>query len=632
MRTAAALIPLVALVRPSQGFYLPGVAPQEYATGAKVDLKVNKLTSTKTQLPYEYYRLPYCKPEAIENVAENLGEVLRGDRIVNSMYDLRMGVDETCKVLCRKELTDKETEQFAEFVSQEYRVHWILDNLPAATKFVDDSVPGEPVTVYDVGFPMGFRGSSDIPNTEDGVPYLNNHVAVTIKYHTDPTFEGARIVGFEVEPSSVKHAYAGAWSDASPPKLTSCSGGAGPQALSKPGEVIFTYDVKWEASDIKWASRWDTYLLMGDEQIHWFSIINSLMIVLFLSGMVAMIMMRTLHKDLQRYNQLDVAEEAEEETGWKLVHGDVFRPPANPMLLCVSTGTGVQVLGMLMVTMVFAVLGFLSPANRGGLMTALVLLFVFMGVPAGFFSAHLFKTLKGGAAWKQNTVLTATLYPGVVFVIFFVLNFFIWGEASSGAVPFGTLVALLLLWFGISTPLVFLGSYFGYQRKAAEFPVRTNQIPRQVPEQVWYMRPAFSIVVGGVLPFGAVFIELFFIMTSVWQQRFYYVFGFLMLVMVILLITCAEISVVLAYFQLCNEDYGWWWRSLLNSGAAGIYLFGYSFVYFSTQLEVVGAVPTMVYYVYMAVASLCFFLTTGTVGFFAAYTFVWQIYGAVKVD
>ena len=34
-------------------------------------------------------------------------------------------------------------------------------------------------------------------------------------------------------------------------------------------QVIFTYDVKWEASEIKWASRWDTYLLMGDEQIHW---------------------------------------------------------------------------------------------------------------------------------------------------------------------------------------------------------------------------------------------------------------------------------------------------------------------------------------------------------------------------
>jgi len=56
-------------------------------------------------------------------------------------------------------------------------------------------------------------------------------------------------------------------------------------------EVIFSYDVVFKMSNIRWASRWDTYLLMMDDQIHWFSIVNSLMIVLFLSGMVAMIML-----------------------------------------------------------------------------------------------------------------------------------------------------------------------------------------------------------------------------------------------------------------------------------------------------------------------------------------------------
>ena len=52
-------------------------------------IKVNKLSSTKTQLPYEYYSLPYCQPAVIENSAENLGEVLLGDRIENSMYSVR---------------------------------------------------------------------------------------------------------------------------------------------------------------------------------------------------------------------------------------------------------------------------------------------------------------------------------------------------------------------------------------------------------------------------------------------------------------------------------------------------------------------------------------------------------------
>jgi hypothetical protein len=86
--------------------------------------------------------------------------------------------------------------------------------------------------------------------------------------------------------------------------------------------LIHTGKICWcatQASDIKWASRWDTYLLMTDDQIHWFSIINSLMIVLFLTGMVAMIMMRTLRRDISQYNELESAEEAQEETGWKLV-------------------------------------------------------------------------------------------------------------------------------------------------------------------------------------------------------------------------------------------------------------------------------------------------------------------------
>ena len=63
---------------------------------------------------------------------------------------------------------------------------------------------------------------------------------------------------------------------------------------------------------------------------------------------------------------------------------------------------------------------------------------------------------------------TAFLFPGVVFVVFFILNFFVWGKGSSGAVPFGTLFALLFLWFGISVPLCFVGSYFGFRKKVSD--------------------------------------------------------------------------------------------------------------------------------------------------------------------
>lgn len=72
-----------------RGFYLPGVAPHDYEPNEKVLLKVNKLSSTHTQLPYDYYSLKYCKPEGgVRKDHENLGEFLSGDRIENSPYEV----------------------------------------------------------------------------------------------------------------------------------------------------------------------------------------------------------------------------------------------------------------------------------------------------------------------------------------------------------------------------------------------------------------------------------------------------------------------------------------------------------------------------------------------------------------
>ncbi|MBA0869452.1 hypothetical protein Goshw_028203 [Gossypium schwendimanii] len=437
--------------------------------------------------------------------------------------------------------------------------------------------------------------------------------------------------------NSINHEYK-EW-DEKNPQVTTCNkdtknliqGSTVPQEVDAGKEVVFTYDVTFKESDIKWASRWDTYLLMNDDQIHWFSIINSLMIVLFLSGMVAMIMMRTLYKDIANYNQLETQDEAQEETGWKLVHGDVFRAPINYGLLCVYVGTGVQIFAMSLVTMIFALLGFLSPSNRGGLMTAMVLLWVFMGIFAGYSSSRLYKMFKG-TEWKRITLKTAFMFPGILFAIFFVLNALIWGEQSSGAVPFGTMFALVCLWFGISVPLVFVGSYLGFKKPAIEDPVKTNKIPRQILEQAWYMKPIFSILIGGILPFGAVFIELFFILTSIWLNQFYYIFGFLFIVFVILIITCAEITIVLCYFQLCSEDYHWWWRSYLTAGSSALYLFLYSIFYFFTKLEITKLVSGILYFGYMVIVSYAFFVLTGTIGFYACFWFVRKIYSSVKID
>lgn len=59
----------------SEAFYIPGVAPVEFKEGAPIEVKAVKMTSVRTQLPYEYYSLPFCRPKnRTIYKSENLGE------------------------------------------------------------------------------------------------------------------------------------------------------------------------------------------------------------------------------------------------------------------------------------------------------------------------------------------------------------------------------------------------------------------------------------------------------------------------------------------------------------------------------------------------------------------------------
>lgn len=89
------------LIKISNGFYVPGIAPREFVKGDRIgndllmmlalqwkfiayvsisEVKAVKMTSTRTQLPYDYYSLNFCLPKngTLHYKSENLGEVLRG--------------------------------------------------------------------------------------------------------------------------------------------------------------------------------------------------------------------------------------------------------------------------------------------------------------------------------------------------------------------------------------------------------------------------------------------------------------------------------------------------------------------------------------------------------------------------
>uniref|UniRef100_A0A7S2JQY9 Transmembrane 9 superfamily member n=1 Tax=Leptocylindrus danicus TaxID=163516 RepID=A0A7S2JQY9_9STRA len=654
------LLTIIASPAAVWGHYLPGVTAKSFAEGDLVKLKVNKMTSQKTLYPVEYYKLPFCQPAGgPKSDSENLGEFLTGDRIESSPYILRMKKDMYCEQVCvsnlgRAESTDKKSRKkdanrMVGAIRRNYHNNWIVDNLSAASISEDDK---SITTKFYQGFPVGYIDKAS------KLAMVNNHVNIIVHYHPVETGDDAyRVVMFLVEPFSIAHQFKdleGSTEVELINPIESCD----PTKRSKTnhtawdmfhknsmqqqvasGRVLFTYDVSWVKSDVKWGSRWDIYLNMGGavpDRVHWLNILNSVLVVLVLTFILAAILVRNLRRDLVRYSRVATDEEKVEDLedfGWKLVHADVFRPPSTaPMLLSVMCGTGAQLVGCSLTTIIFSALGFLNPSYRGGLIMGLLSCFVIMGGVAGYVSASLYKTFKG-KSWQKNTTMTALFFPGVVFSVFFFLDMCAISQKSSDSVPFTTLVVLLLMWFGVSTPLVFCGAYLGYKRDAIEFPVNTSSIPRQVPDQPFYFETWFCALIGGGLPFGSCFVEYYFILSSLWMDQYYYVFGVLLVVWIILLFMSAEVATLINYFTLCSEDYHWWWRSFITSGSVSFYFFLYSWYYFGTFED--GSVnfsTYMLYFGYMGLICFGVFCMTGYVGLATCLWFNRKIYGSIKVD
>ena len=461
-------------------------------------------------------------------------------------------------------------------------------------------------------------------------------------------------------------------------------------------KLKFELDIQWQKSNVPFHSRFDRYLdhAFFKHQIHWFSIFNSFMMVLFLMGLVALILLRTLRKDYARYaishgNRARDVEGGEsdpeaderdedgkpllkehqvnpstgaEDSGWKQVHGDVFRAPKFLPLLAAILGTGWQVVTLVMGVVLFAVAGPLHGEvheERGEVLTAILVFYSLSSVVAGYASGSYFKlyyattpagrskagagaadnTKLGGATqWQLTMVLTVLLLPTILGTVLSFLNGIALAYGTIYYIPFLVLLKLFFLWVFVSVPLCILGTLLGRHAKLASnrgepFPCRVNAIPRPVPEDApWYGVPANLVPFAGLLSFGSIFIELYYILTSLWNYKFYHVYGFLLGVYAILCLVVCMTTVIVVYFCLNAENYLWQWTAFYSGGSTALYVFLYSIYYFVFKTSMHGLVQTSFYFGYMLLISLGMGTLCGTLGHWAASHFVRKIFQNVKVD
>jgi transmembrane 9 superfamily protein 3 len=405
--------------------------------------------------------------------------------------------------------------------------------------------------------------------------------------------------------------------------------------VSSGADLTFTFSVEWIATEKSFESRFDYYLDSSffEHQIHWFSIFNSFMMVVFLCGLVFLIFMRTLRNDISKYqmeeDDLDL-ERIVDEAGWKQVHGDVFRAPNQLSVLSALVGTGHQMLWLVLLILLGAIFGSLY-ASRGAMMSSMITIYTLTSFIAGYSSGSLFKKFNG-RDWKVAMILTAALFPGVGLFIALTLNWLAIIYSASAAIPFGTIVGMFSLWLLVSSPLNIAGTLFGRRSSAkGDFPLRVTNIPRPIINRKWYTNWAVISLAGGVLPFGSIFVEMYFVFTSFWNYKFYYVYGFMLLVFLIMIIVNVCVTIVLVYFLLNSEDYRWQWTSFLCGASTGFYVFSYSMYYYSTTF-MSGIFQASYYFGYSLIFCIFLSILCGSVSFTAAKIFVSRIYQNIKGD
>ncbi|CUG87901.1 endomembrane protein 70, putative [Bodo saltans] len=672
-------------VSTATAFYIPGINPIAYGDGDVVSINVNGLHSVTNVVPYDFYDGPFCRPVVLRSRHESIGEMLSGDNIKSSPYFVNMNTDSQCQMLncptADTVMTAKKLKQLEVLIEKNYRAHMVIDNLPG---FNNGTLPYQGRCVkqmntynYLRGFALGWS-----KECTGGKTLVNNHLHFTIQYHrvagteanvlfdaaVDGVVEGQKkkqkkakkedvpqgeedkflVVGVTIEPFSVD------WgTPTSDGNVNDCNDDFNPRASNVRPLVVneanagtrisWTYGVTWvEEPTIRWAHRWDSYLHTSaadtNDRIHWLSIVNTMLIVLCLSSMVALVILRALKKDLAQYNALlDITKEEQseahhEESGWKVVHGDVFRAPKHLALYTILTSSGVQIIVMVVATLVVACLGFVSPSNRGGLMSLLLLLFITQSFVAGYFAARMYTKLGGEKTWMLIFKVGMFL-PAAAMTVLVACNIVLRSVNSSGSVPIRSLCALFGMWVFVALPLSFIGASFGYGQPPTAHARKVSSIPRPIDPTKQPLIQSNSIILAtGLVPFAALFLELKFILASLWQGMVYYVFGFLAAVWILWAITCSLTSIVVVYHRLCAENYHWWWIAFAAPSSFGLHLFSFLAYYFFTQLAIQSTAAMIIYFLYMAFVTLLYVLCSGAIGALSSWLFVHLIFASVKID
>jgi len=574
------------------------------------------------QETYEYSTLGLCELEgddiAVEQGELSIGESLEGHAFFSSpRLDIHFGQNRDATTLCNMEITAEKATALGAMINDNYWYQLYIDDLPIWA-FVGEHSKFA-VDVSRLSLMYRDNNKSLVSQPSGAVPPVPKHLKgkplprVYTHRHFTIFYNGDQVIEVDMEPSNPWPVYEGA-------------------------PLNFSYTVSWFPTTKEFKDRANRYLdpKFFEHKVHWFSIVNSFMLCLFLCAVVAIILMKTLKRDFTRYSASE-AEELEsmdgvgDESGWKQVNGDVFRRPDHLAIFTVVYASGCHLACTVFIVLIFAICNSYY-ASRGATAGSFVIAYLCTVIVGGYEGGRIFRMF-GGQQWKRTMAYQCLFMPGLVFASFVVINTTAIFYRATMTVPFKTIFIILILFLAVCVPLHTVGTLLGRKAAAGKaFPCRVHHLKRPIPTKHWAFTPIMTMV-AGIVPFGCLFIEMYFILSAVWSHnKIYYVYGFMFAIILLLCLVIICVSITCTYILLNAEDYRWQWQSFICCGATSVYVFLYTVHYFYNSTQMSGFLQTVYYFGTSLNFCIGLGLFCGSLGFVGASKFVFLIYSNIKAE
>ena len=586
--------------------------------GEPLNILAGSLSSYRAIIPYEYTKLNICHSQRIKKSEDTLGEILTGESFYSTGYIANTNQDKFCETLCYNTFSENQVKVIQKLIRRRYFTNWIIDKLPAGLIIYNLETKTSSLK-YFRGIPLGF-----IYNNEY---YIYNHLQFHILLNNVDE-DRYNVVGFNIFPMSIKHNGDKPICTTQPREIL--------KNLNLPyqplvqGNILFTYDIIFEYSDITLASRWDHYRT-SKSGIHWTGILITEIIVVLVTLFILYIFKKNISQDISSYNYKISQFEDINEYDWKQISGDVFRPPRiNILLLSSMLGTGSQLLTMFTITLLLGMFGFMNPEKRLNILNIGILLYCFSGILGGYISSNFYR-FWGGISWLRSAIFTSFLFPGTLIIGYMIINIVLTIEKSNAAVRFYDILSLFVLWLFCTFPLILIGSFFGFKSHKIEIPVTINKIPSVIPEKPWYLHYKYITFLTGFIGFATIFIELNYVMGALWRHQIYFLGTFLWISFLLFIIVVGEMTILVVYYNLCYGDYNWWWKSFIIGSSPVIYFIIYTIIYFF-YLRISTLSAMFVYFGMMGLISAMAMFICGSISLFFSLGFINRIYSKLRID